>query len=72
MLAEISDEVQEDMYDKSRPKPPKFRTQIQPQTTLKEGDSAHFECRLVPIGDPTMKVEWYKDGMPVQQGDFIF
>uniref|UniRef100_A0A3B3IIV7 Ig-like domain-containing protein n=1 Tax=Oryzias latipes TaxID=8090 RepID=A0A3B3IIV7_ORYLA len=26
---------------------------------------AHFECRLTPIGDPTMVVEWLHDGKPL-------
>uniref|UniRef100_A0A8B9E3B6 Ig-like domain-containing protein n=1 Tax=Anser cygnoides TaxID=8845 RepID=A0A8B9E3B6_ANSCY len=27
---------------------------------------AHFECRLTPIGDPTMVVEWLHDGKPLE------
>uniref|UniRef100_A0A673JKZ9 Ig-like domain-containing protein n=1 Tax=Sinocyclocheilus rhinocerous TaxID=307959 RepID=A0A673JKZ9_9TELE len=27
---------------------------------------AHFECRLTPIGDPTMIVEWLHDGKPLE------
>jgi hypothetical protein len=30
-----------------------------------EGAPAHFEAKLVPIGDPTLKVEWLKDGRPI-------
>ena len=30
-----------------------------------EGAPAHFEAKLVPIGDPTLKVEWLKDGKPI-------
>lgn len=36
--------------------PPRFITQITDITTLKEGQSAHFEARLVPINDPNLKV----------------
>lgn len=38
--------------------PPKFTTQIQNLTGLKDGQSAHFECTLVPVNDPKLKVEW--------------
>ena len=27
---------------------------------------AHFEAKLVPVGDPRLRVEWYKDGRPIQ------
>ena len=33
---------------------------------MKEGGFAHFEARLEPMGDHTMKVEWFKDGKPVE------
>lgn len=32
---------------------------------LQEGRNAHFEAQLTPVSDPTMKVEWYKDGRPI-------
>ena len=31
-----------------------------------EGSPAHFEAKLTPLGDPNLKVEWYKNGQPVQ------
>lgn len=37
--------------------PPKFTSQIQSLSGLKDGQSAHFECTLVPVNDPKLKVE---------------
>ena len=31
-----------------------------------EGSAAHFEAKLVPVGDPRLRVEWLKDGRPIQ------
>ena len=31
-----------------------------------EGSAAHFEAKLVPVGDPKLRVEWLKDGRPIQ------
>ena len=33
-----------------------------------EGERVHFECQLTPIGDPTLTVEWLKNGVPLLQG----
>uniref|UniRef100_A0A3Q3GS07 Ig-like domain-containing protein n=1 Tax=Labrus bergylta TaxID=56723 RepID=A0A3Q3GS07_9LABR len=32
---------------------------------MKRIGPAHFECRLTPIGDPSMVVEWLHDGKPL-------
>ncbi|CAG5126018.1 unnamed protein product, partial [Candidula unifasciata] len=57
----------EDVYDREKQKPALFKTQIQ-DLYLKENDAAHFECKLLPYGDPTMKVEWFKDNEPLHYG----
>ena len=59
---------EEDMYIKETPRPPKFKTQLRPQTHLVESQPAHFECKLTPIRDPNMTVEWYKDGELLRAG----
>lgn len=46
--------------------PPVFKTPIKDQLNIKEGGFAHYEARLEPIGDSTLKVEWLKDGRPVE------
>ena len=30
--------------------------------------TAHLEATLVPVNDPTMRVEWYHNGRPISQG----
>ncbi|CAG0890532.1 unnamed protein product [Cyprideis torosa] len=50
---------------------PKFTTQIQNLLGLREGDSAHLECNVIPIGDPTMKIEWFHNGQPLRQSTRI-
>lgn len=51
--------------------PPKFTTQIQNLAGLKDGQSAHFECTLVPVNDPDLKVEWYHNGKPIRHSTRI-
>lgn len=50
------------------PRPPKFTVPLPQFPPLEEGDSVHLEAQLIPIDDPNMKVEWFKDGKPVQYG----
>jgi hypothetical protein len=35
---------------------------------VKEGQRAHFECKIIPVSDPTLKVEWFHNGQPLKQG----
>ena len=36
-----------------------------------ENNNAHFSCTLIPVGDPTLIVEWFKDGQKVSTGTRI-
>ena len=38
---------------------------------VKEGQRAHFECRIIPVSDPTLKVEWLLNGQPLKQGNIL-
>lgn len=61
----------EDMFEKEKQKPPKFKKPLHSQLNLSETQPAHFETFLVPIGDPDMQVEWYKNGELLRAGDLI-
>jgi len=37
---------------------PRFLTPFKP-VNLQEGQVAHFECRIEPINDPDLKIEWF-------------
>lgn len=50
---------------------PEFKTPIKDQLNIKEGGFAHFEARLEPVGDSTLKVEWLKDGRTVEASSRI-
>lgn len=51
--------------------PPEFKTPIKDQNEIREGGFAHFEARLEPVGDSTLRVEWLKDGRPVEASSRI-
>lgn len=45
---------------------PVFTQPLQNIDSITEGQNAHFECRLIPIGDSSMKVEWYRNEKPLE------
>ncbi|XP_055645258.1 titin-like, partial [Toxorhynchites rutilus septentrionalis] len=67
--AEISVELE--CVDKSAGQKPRFTTQIQNLEGLKDGQSAHFECTLVPVNDPELTVEWFHNGKPLRHSNRI-
>ncbi len=46
---------------------PKFTLQVK-EVAVEEGETAHFECRVEPKTDPSLRVEWYHNGKPLQSG----
>lgn len=59
------------IYDQEKRQPPKFLSHAKDNLDKNEGESAHFECRLEPVGDPNLKVEWFHNGVPIQTGSRI-
>lgn len=59
-------EEQPDSYMK-----PEFKSPIKDQINIREGGFAHFEARLEPVGDSTLRVEWLKDGKVVEASSRI-
>lgn len=51
--------------DETNNQKPVFVRPLQNLGDLEEGRNAHFEAQLQPVSDPTMRVEWYKDGRPI-------
>ena len=49
-------------------KKPKFLTPLVGPQELIEGQPAHFECRIEPIGDPEMEYNWYLNGTELLMG----
>ena len=54
------------------PPPPKptFTTNLR-DLVLKEGERAHFEARLTPSADPSMRVEWYLNGTLIESSSRV-
>ena len=57
-------------FEEMESKAPVFVTRPH-DLTCYEGQPAHFDCRIEPIGDGSMRVEWYHDDKPIQIGSRI-
>jgi hypothetical protein len=58
----------EDLFNKEKPRPPKFKRPLVSLLNLMESDPAHFDTYLVPVGDPDMEIEWYRNGELLRAG----
>lgn len=58
---------QKDLVDYRLQQQPRFLDRLS-DIKIKENELVHLESRLVPIGDATMKVEWFIDGKPFTTG----
>ena len=51
--------------------PPKFLGPLKGTNKIVEGQRAHFEARVEPQSDLTMKIEWYHNGKPITAANRI-
>lgn len=69
-LEDYSRYERQETVDESSSQKPVFIRPLQDLGELQEGRNAHFDAQLTPVSDPTMKVEWYKDGQPFAASEF--
>lgn len=50
---------------------PVFTQPLKNIDSIGEGQTAHFECRLIPVGDPTLKIEWFRNEKPLEDSSRI-
>jgi hypothetical protein len=60
--------IQEGLSEDISLQTPRFVTEMKSLEHLIEGDNIHFECRLEPITDGQLAVEWFHNGEPLRSG----
>ena len=58
------------MSDEVDARPPVFVSKIR-DVNCTEGQPAHFDCRVEPIGDGSMQINWFHNDQPIQIGSRI-
>lgn len=64
-LEDYSKYQKQESVEETSSQRPVFIRPLQDLGELQEGRNAHFEAQLTPVSDPSMKVEWYKDGRTI-------
>jgi hypothetical protein len=49
---------------------PVFTQPLQNIDSIAEGQNAHFECRVIPVNDGTMKIEWFRNDKALETSEF--
>ncbi|KAI5701651.1 hypothetical protein M8J75_011738 [Diaphorina citri] len=57
--------------DEEKPNPPVFTSQLQDNLDVPEAGKVHFDCRLEPKSDPTMRIDWFFNGRPFATGSRV-
>ena len=63
--------TEDDVFDAERNQPPRFMSQMRSNTHVSEMSPAKFECQLAPVGDPSMRVEWFFNGKPLIASEYL-
>lgn len=70
-LEESLHKREEVAVDDDTPNPPKFLIEIKDNIDIPEGGPLHFDCRVEPIHDPSMRIDWYHNGRPFATGSRV-
>ena len=65
---EMKQEVKHEFEEVAPTGPPVFKLTLVSPDPVSDGKNIHLEARLEPIGDPSMKVEWFFNGRPLTIG----
>lgn len=70
-LEETLHKREEVLVDDEEPNPPRFTVDIEDNLDVQEGGPLHFDCRVEPVGDPSMRIEWFHNGRPLATGSRV-
>lgn len=70
-LEETLHKREEIATDEETPNPPRFTVELKDNVDIQEGGPVHFDCRVEPVGDPTLKIEWFHNGRPFATGSRV-
>lgn len=57
--------------EEETPRPPKFTVELKDNVDVPEGSPIHFDCRVEPVGDPSMRIDWFQNNRPFATGSRV-
>lgn len=70
-LEETLHKREEITVEDEKPNPPRFTVEIKDNVDIPEGGPIHFDCRVEPVGDSTMRIDWFHNGRPFATGSRV-
>lgn len=70
-LEESLHKREEIFIDEEEAHPPHFTVDISDNADIPEGGPVHFDCRVEPVGDPSMRIDWFHNGRPLATGSRV-
>lgn len=70
-LEETLHKRDEILVDDEKPDPPRFTVELKDVLNVPEGAPAHFDCRVEPVGDSSMRIDWFLNGRPFPFGSRV-
>lgn len=75
--AESWKRIQEIEAPKAAPEPvpdkvyqkPQFISPLENCEDLQEGETVRLQCSLQPVGDPSLKLTWLRNGQPIPESE---
>jgi titin len=70
-LEETLHKRDEIVTDEEKPDPPRFTVELKDLMNVPEGAPSHFDCRVEPVGDSSMRIDWFLNGRPFPYGSRV-
>lgn len=70
-LEELLYKKDEIITEEEKPNPPRFIVEIKDNVDVPEGSPIHFDCRVEPVNDSSMRIDWFHNGRPLTTGSRV-
>lgn len=70
-LEELLHKKDEILSEEEKPNPPRFIVEVKDNVDVPEGGPIHFDCRVEPTNDSTMRIDWFHNGRPFATGSRV-
>ena len=59
------------IFEEETPQQPRFTVELKDISDVPEGKPIHFDCRVEPVNDSTLRIDWFHNGKPFATGSRV-